>query len=134
MLVQIGSNTFVIPLSNIQECMEFKPEHGDDGKVCSHITARGEFLPYINLREWFEITDPMPAGQQVVIVNDQDSSLGLVVDKVIGNNQTVIKPLGDLYTNVEGLSGPTVLGDGSVALILDVFKLSNVVKRTEMTV
>lgn len=134
MLVQIGSNTFVIPLSNIQECMEFKPEHGDDGKVCSHITARGEFLPYINLREWFEITDPMPAGQQVVIVNDQDSSLGLVVDKVIGNNQTVIKPLGDLYKNVEGLSGATVLGDGSVALILDVFKLSNVVKRTEMTV
>ena len=134
MLVQIGSNTFVIPLSNIQECMEFKPEHGDDGKVCSHITARGEFLPYINLREWFEITDPMPATQQVVIVNDQDSSLGLVVDKVIGNNQTVIKPLGDLYKNVEGLSGATVLGDGSVALILDVFKLSNVVKRTEMTV
>lgn len=134
MLVQIGSNTFVIPLSNIQECMEFKPEHGDDGKVCSHITARGEFLPYINLREWFEITDPMPASQQVVIVNDQDSSLGLVVDKVIGNNQTVIKPLGDLYKNVEGLSGATVLGDGSVALILDVFKLSNVVKRTEMTV
>ena len=134
MLVQIGSNTFVIPLSNIQECMEFKPEHGDDGKVCSHITARGEFLPYINLREWFEITDPMPASQQVVIVNDQDSSLGLVVDKVIGNNQTVIKPLGDLYKNVEGLSGATVLGDGSVALILDVFKLSNVIKRTEMTV
>lgn len=134
MLVQIGTNTFVIPLSNIQECMEFKPEHGDDGKVCSHITARGEFLPYINLREWFEITDPMPASQQVVIVNDQDSSLGLVVDKVIGNNQTVIKPLGDLYKNVEGLSGATVLGDGSVALILDVFKLSNVIKRTEMTV
>lgn len=134
MLVQIGASTFVIPLSNIQECMEFKPERGDDGKVCSHITARGEFLPYINLREWFEIDDPMPASQQVVIVNDQDSSLGLVVDKVIGNNQTVIKPLGDLYKNAEGLSGATVLGDGSVALILDVFKLSNVVKRTEATV
>lgn len=134
MLVQIGASTFVIPLSNIQECMEFKPEHGDDGKVCSHITARGEFLPYINLREWFEIDDPMPTSQQVVIVNDQDSSLGLVVDKVIGNNQTVIKPLGDLYKNAEGLSGATVLGDGSVALILDVFKLSNVVKRTEATV
>ena len=86
------------------------------------------------MREWFEITDPMPASQQVVIVNDQDSSLGLVVDKVIGNNQTVIKPLGDLYKNVEGLSGATVLGDGSVAVILDVFKLSNVIKRTEMTV
>ena len=134
MLVQIGSSTFVIPLSNIQECMEFKPERGDDGKICSHITARGEFLPYINLREWFEIDDPMPSSQQVVIVNDQDSSLGLVVDKVIGNNQTVIKPLGDLYKNAEGLSGATVLGDGSVALILDVFKLSNVVKRTEATV
>lgn len=131
MLVQIGNSTFVIPLTNIQECMEFSPADGDEDKVCSHIDARGEFLPYINLRRWFEIDDPLPPSQQVVIVNDQDSKLGVVVDRVIGNHQTVIKPLGALYRNVEGLSGATILGDGSVALILDIFKLSNVVKNTE---
>lgn len=131
MLVQIGNSTFVIPLTNIQECMEFSPADGDEDKVCSHIDARGEFMPYINLRQWFEIDDPLPYSQQVVIVNDQDSKLGIVVDRVIGNHQTVIKPLGALYRNVEGLSGATILGDGSVALILDIFKLSNVVKNTE---
>lgn len=131
MLVQIGNSIFVIPLTNIQECMEFSPADGDEDKLCSHIDARGEFLPYINLRRWFEIDDPLPPSQQVVIVNDQDSKLGVVVDRVIGNHQTVIKPLGALYRNVEGLSGATILGDGSVALILDIFKLSNVVKNTE---
>lgn len=131
MLVQIGNSIFVIPLTNIQECMEFSPADGDEDKICSHIDARGEFLPYINLRRWFEIDAPLPPSQQVVIVNDQDSKLGVVVDRVIGNHQTVIKPLGALYRNVEGLSGATILGDGSVALILDIFKLSNVVKNTE---
>ena len=131
MLVQIGNSIFVIPLTNIQECMEFSPADGDEDKICSHIDARGEFLPYINLRRWFEIDDPLPPSQQVVIVNDQDSKLGVVVDRVIGNHQTVIKPLGALYRNVEGLSGATILGDRSVALILDIFKLSNVVKNTE---
>ena len=57
--------------------------------------------------------------------------MGIVVDRVIGNHQTVIKPLGKLYKNIKGLSGSTVLGDGSVALILDIFKLSEVVRKAE---
>lgn len=128
MLVKIGENVYVIPLTNIEECLEFKPEEDGEGKVCSHISARGQILPYVDLRRWFEIEGDTPSYRQVVVVNDQDSKLGLVVDKVIGNHQTVIKPLGDLYKNVQGLSGATLLGDGSVALILDVFKLSDVVK------
>lgn len=131
MLVQIGANSYVIPLTNIQECLEFHPETDAEGKTCSHINARGQLLPYINLRSWFEIEGDPPASQQVVVVNDQDSSLGIVVDRVIGNHQTVIKPLGKLYKNIKGLSGSTVLGDGSVALILDIFKLSEVVRKAE---
>ena len=128
MLVEIGDNEYVIPLTNVDECLEFNPEEEEDGKICSHIAARGQMLPFVDLRRWFEIEGEEPSGRQVVIVNDQDSKLGLVVDRVIGNHQTVIKPLGDLYKNVQGLSGATLLGDGSVALILDVFKLSDVVK------
>lgn len=132
MMVQIGSGKYIIPLANIAECIEFVPENDESDRVCSHINARGEFLPYINMRQWFDINDtPKPASQQVVIVHDQDSKLGIVVDKVIGNHQTVIKPLGELYKNIEGLSGATILGDSSVALILDVFKLSNVIRRTQ---
>ncbi len=128
MLVKVGDNVYVVPLTNIEECLEFNPEKDDEGKVCSHISARGQMLPYVDLRKWFEIEGEVPSYRQVVVVNDQDSKLGLVVDKVVGNHQTVIKPLGALYKNIQGLSGATLLGDGSVALILDVFKLSDVVK------
>lgn len=128
MLVRIGENDYVIPLTNVDECLEFRPEKDSEGKICSHISARGQMLPYVDLRQWFGIAGDAPSYRQVVVVNDQDSKLGLVVDRVIGNHQTVIKPLGDLYRNVQGLSGATLLGDGSVALILDVFKLSDVVK------
>ena len=70
--------------------------------------------------------------EQIIIVNDQDSRIGLVIDKVIGNYQTVIKPLGRLYKNTFGFSGATILGDGSVALILDIYKLSDIVKNMEI--
>ena len=80
-------------------------------------------LPFIDLRNFFNITTERPAQQQIVIVTDQDSRIGIVIDKVIGNYQTVIKPLGKLYKNVQGISGATILGDGSVALILDIYKL-----------
>ena len=69
--------------------------------------------------------------EQIIIVNDQDSRMGLVIDKVIGNYQTVIKPLGRLYKNTYGFSGATILGNGSVALILDIYKLSHIVKNLE---
>lgn len=130
MLVEIGKMTYVIPLANIVECLDFKAEYDEEGKICSNITSRGSLLPYINLRKYFEIVTDAPVSQQVVVVNDQDSKLGLVVDKVIGNYQTVIKPIGDLFQYVEGFSGATILGDGSVALILDIFKLAEIV-RTE---
>ena len=131
MLVQIGSGKYVIPLTNVEECLEFVEEKDKDGKTCSFINARGTYLPYINLRTYFEIGGEIPESRQVVVVNDQDSKMGIVVDSVIGNHQTVIKPLGRLYSHIEGLSGATILGDGSVALILDIFKLAVVLKRED---
>ena len=83
------------------------------------------------MRNYFDEEGEAPKEEQVVVVNDQNSKIGIIVDKVIGNHQTVIKPLGKLYKNIEGLSGATILGDGSVALIFDVFKLSAVVHRLE---
>ncbi|MCR5606085.1 MAG: chemotaxis protein CheA [Treponema sp.] len=134
MLVSIGANKYVIPLTNIEECLEYNPEDKDKNAICTHITARGEFLPCINMRKYFEIEDEIPKNLQVVVVNDQNSKIGIVVDSVIGNHQTVIKPLGKLYKNIEGLSGATILGDGSVALILDIFKLSTVIHYLEQEV
>lgn len=131
MLVQIGSEKFIIPLSNIEECLIFNPKEEDDGSMCSYIDSRGTYLPYVNLKMYFEIEGEVPKNRQVVVVNDSDSRIGLVVDTVIGNHQTVIKPLGKLYSHIDGLSGATILGDGSVALILDVFKLVSLLKRDD---
>ena len=128
-LVQIADSYFIIPLSNVVECLGF--ERKLFGKISGSINIRNEVVPYIDLRNFFEIDTEIPANEQVVIVNDQDSRIGLVVDKVIGNYQTVIKPLGKLYKNVTGISGATILGDGSVALIMDVFKLSDVLRESE---
>lgn len=130
-LVKIGTGSFVVPLSNVVECLEF--ERPENTKVCASVNIRNEVIPYIDLRSFFEIEDPLSAMEQIIIVNDQDSRIGLVIDKVIGNYQTVIKPLGRLYKNTFGFSGATILGDGSVALILDIYKLSDIVKDMEIS-
>jgi two-component system chemotaxis sensor kinase CheA len=128
MLVKIGEHLFVIPLSNIEACVAYD-EAADDGGVCSHITVRGSYLPCINMHAYFELTSPLPKSRQVVIVSDQDSKIGIVVDNIIGNHQTVIKPIGELFKYIQGISGATILGDGSIALIIDILKLSEVVKK-----
>jgi len=80
-------------------------------------------VPYIRLREWFEVPGVSPAIEQIVIVGVQDSRVGIVVDRVVGEYQTVIKSLGKIYKSVEGISGATIKGDGAIALIIDVPKL-----------
>jgi two-component system chemotaxis sensor kinase CheA len=72
------------------------------------------------MRDFFGISGDRPAIEQMVVVNIKDQHVGLLVDQVVGGNQTVIKPLGKVFKQAEGVSSATVLGDGSVALILDV--------------
>ncbi len=119
LLVQISDEHFVLPLSSVEECIELtkrdiRHEHGRDlAKV------RGELIPYIRLRNHFEITTEPPEIEQIVIAQVDGQQIGFVVDHVVGEHQTVIKSLGRLYRGVSGLSGATILGDGTVALILD---------------
>jgi two-component system, chemotaxis family, sensor kinase CheA len=130
MLVRIGSQMFVIPLSNIQECMKFENAQ-DIETLCPHITSRGIYLPCINMHKYFGMEGTVSGKRQVVIVNDQDSRIGIIVESIIGNHQTVIKPIGELYKYNAGISGATILGDGSVALILDILKLSQIIRKLD---
>ena len=82
-------------------------------------TVRGSLTPFISLREQFKIAGERPEIEQIVIVSVQGARIGFVVDFVVGEHQTVIKPLGRMYQDVKGISGATILGDGTVALILD---------------
>ncbi len=95
------------------------------------IDVRGQIVPYVRLREQFSLAGPRKAIEQVVVARVDDRRVGFVVDRVIGGYQTVIKNLGALYRDVEGLSGATILGDGSVALILDLPRLTQRAEQEE---
>lgn len=118
--VEVSKSNYVIPLSSVEECVELDRRRLDMGVDREMINLRGEAVPFIRLRHWFEATGAVPEIEQIVIVNVLDHRVGLVVDKVIGQHQTVIKSLGRVYRELEGISGATVNGDGTMALIIDV--------------
>lgn len=121
--VQVSDGFFVIPLSLVEECVELHQKDVDPSGRKRIINLRGELVPYINLRRWFEIQGESPEIEQIVITGVEGRRVGIVVDHVIGEHQTVIKSLGRVYRDVEGISGATIKGDGSLALILDVPRL-----------
>jgi two-component system chemotaxis sensor kinase CheA len=123
-LVRIADAFFVLPLSAIEECVELTREdiRRMHGKNMTHI--RGEVVPYIPLRERFKIAGEPPSIEQIIINRIGDGRIGLVVDQVIGQHQTVIKTMGKFYKNIKEVSGATILGDGTVALILDIGQLT----------
>jgi two-component system chemotaxis sensor kinase CheA len=100
----------------VTECVELAVESSH--RDC--INLRGEVLPLIRLRPLFGIDDDAPRRQSVVVVEESGQRAGLVVDALLGQFQTVIKPLGPLFTGLSWISGATMLGDGGIALIVDV--------------
>jgi two-component system chemotaxis sensor kinase CheA len=117
-LVGVGGSVFVVPLDVVDECIEF---HSDPGQ--SFCNLRGQVLPLIRLREHFEIQAAAPRRESVVVIQQAGQRFGLVVDSLMGEFQTVIKPLSRVFAQVKSISGSTILGSGDVALILDVAAL-----------
>ncbi|WP_243373058.1 chemotaxis protein CheA [Geotalea sp. SG265] len=123
LLVQIGGDRFLLPLSLVDECVELTDSDIEKSHGRNLANVREHLVPYIPLREKFRITGDPPEIQQIVITQVSGMRVGVVVDHVIGEHQTVIKSLGRAYKNVEGISGATILGDGAVALIVDIPQL-----------
>jgi len=123
LMVKIGDEYFVMPLSLVEECVELTSNDIERAHGRNLANVRGSMIPYIPLRQRFLLGDKDPAIQHVVVTEVAGERIGLLVDSVIGEHQTVIKSLGRMYRDVQGLSGATILGDGSVALILDVPQL-----------
>jgi two-component system chemotaxis sensor kinase CheA len=113
-LVGLGKAMFVVPLDMVEECMELGERDLD------YTNLRGNVLPFIRLRELFKLEGAGAARQNVVVVRSGGQRAGLVVDTLLGEFQTVIKPLGKMFNRVKCISGSTILGSGEVALILDV--------------
>ncbi|MGD9479848.1 chemotaxis protein CheA [Shinella sp. G-2] len=123
LLVRVGQGCYVIPLSAVEECLELSLEDDLRSRGRSFISLRDSLVPFLRLRELFRTgTQPDP-HQKVVVISTGSERVGLVVDQIIGDHQTVIKSMSKLHHDVATFSGATILGDGSVALILDVTHL-----------
>lgn len=119
LLVRIDQSYFVMPLTMVEECIELTRADVQASHGRHLANVRSTLTPYINLRDEFQITANQPEIEQIVILSVGGKRIGFVVDDVVGEHQTVIKGLGKLYRDVRGISGATILGDGTVALILD---------------
>ena len=115
-LTAVGKAAYVVPLDSVVECIELT----DVPPERNYLNLRGEVLPFVRLRDMFDVPGDAPSRQNVVIVQYAGHKAGLVVDMLLGEFQTVIKPLGVLFKNLRGIGGTTILGSGEVALILDV--------------
>ncbi len=113
--VGVGDSTYVLPLDSIDECIEYSAADGHD-----FTSLRGEVLPFIHLSSLFETRSAPAKRQSIVVVRHGGRRAGIVVDTLLGESQTVIKPLAKMFTRVDCVSGSSILGTGDVALILDV--------------
>lgn len=132
LLVTIAGGYYVLPLAPVEECIELTREDVQNSHGRNLANVRGEIIPYVSLRELFGLSGDRPAIEQIVIASLQGVRVGFVVDGVVGEHQTVIKSLGRLYRDVKGISGATILGDGTVALILDMPTLLKQVEQMEV--
>jgi two-component system chemotaxis sensor kinase CheA len=123
LLVRVSGDRYVIPLAAVEECVELSLEQDLRSSGRQLINLRGQLAPFIRLRELFATGAQPDPHQKVVIVSTGQERVGLVVDQILGDHQTVIKSLSSLHADVETFSGATILGDGGVALILDVSHL-----------
>jgi len=120
LLVRVGSGRYVIPLAAVEECLELSVEEDMRSRGRSFISLRDSLVPFIRLRDLFRTGTTPDPFQKVVVISTGSERVGLVVDQIIGDHQTVIKSMSKLHHDVGTFSGATILGDGNVALILDV--------------
>lgn len=124
LMVRVSDQCYVLPLSVVEECIETASSDITQKDGARLIEKRGELIACVRLREFFEIEGPSPDIEQTVVTRTDNDQLGITVDEVIGQHQTVIKSLSKLYRNTSGLMGATITGSGDVAMILDVNELA----------
>ncbi|MCG8696444.1 MAG: chemotaxis protein CheA [Bacteroidales bacterium] len=124
LLVQVSESFFLIPVSDI--LFVYDEKHAvlfeNDSR---QLVFKGEQLPFIYLREVFNMSMDINQLQTVLIIRKEEKSFGIVVDKIIGDHQAVLKPLGEMFNKLDYFTGSSILGDGSLTFIIDTEKLYN---------
>ncbi len=132
LMISLGEEIYAVPLGVIDETVTVVPDDITLVKDREVILLRGDVLPLVRLREIYGIMDQGGAGEEkvdgepsmsVVVIHQGNKRMGLVVDSLIGQQEIVIKSLGALLNNIPGIAGATILGDGRVALIIDITAL-----------
>lgn len=123
LLITVSGEKYVINLNEVDECFDARDELFENSKRHDYISVRGEIIPYIDLRERFRASDSFAGIRQIVVVKVEDKKVALLADTIIGQHQTVIKPLSSVFKSIEEISGSTILGDGSIAFIMDINRL-----------
>jgi two-component system chemotaxis sensor kinase CheA len=121
LMVNVGKEMFAIPLDAVSETTKIEAHRLTDVKGRKAVTLRGEVLGIVNLSELLGLESDSYTQDilSVVVIHDNDRRLGLVVDRLLERQEIVIKPLGTYLGDIKGISGATIMGDGSVILILD---------------
>ncbi len=120
LLVEVGEDRYIMPLAAVTETVELPPDDRQKRNGNRVVVVREERVPYVSLRGVFTLPEEGVPNEKVVILETGEERIGLVVDRVLGGHQTVIQSLGPLYEHNAVVSGATIMGDGRVALILDV--------------
>jgi len=118
--VSVGEEICLLPLDHVIECAEIEPERTTTSIEGGVVQLRGDALPYLDLARRLGIPSQAAERPSVVVVEQEGRRAGLAVRALHGEVKTVIKPLGRLFAGVAGIAGSAVLGDGRVALVIDV--------------
>ncbi len=127
-MVSLGKTLYILPMELVLETMELPSSRRQAETPAGCLKVREQLLPCLDLRHILGITDPVPPVQHVVIFRNGSSGAGLVVDRLHGEIKTVVKPLGKLYPSAICISGASILGDGSIALLLETGRLVELAK------
>ena len=135
LLVRLGSEVYVVPLLTVVE--SFRPRVGEITRLANNmevVQVRGEVVPILRLHSVLNMDDAVtdPSKGLLVIVEDHDTKIALLVDDLLGQQQAVIKNLEANFRKVQGIAGATILGDGRVALILDIVGLKHLTPKMEI--
>lgn len=129
--VRVGDAQYILPLDMVDECIELNESLSSQDDNANYVNLRGEILPFMHLKDIFGSPgEEEESRDNIVVVQFSGKKAGFVVDELLGEHQTVIKPLGKVFRNLKGISGATILGSGEVAMIIDI---PEIIQRIEIT-
>ena len=145
--VRVGDAQYIVPLDMVDECIELNESLREKDGNANYLNLRGEILPFVHLKDMFRVKGYEDSERNaemsdiegrhrdnIIVVQFGGKKAGFVVDELLGEHQTVIKPLGKVFRNLKGISGTTILGSGEVAMIIDIPEMvSRVVNSQQKT-